>query len=902
MKLKTIFMAAALVLWAAGLLKAGDTGKIAGRVMDAGNGDPLMGASVQLLGTNKGALTDSQGYYYIINIPSGKYSLKAYTTGYASMTVTDVKCNQDLTTKVDFRIKPSPIKTEGIVVVAERPVVDKDLTATRRAIRLDDFPSMPWDTPEKALASQAGVVMKGESFHVRGGRSDEVNYLIDGISVRDATDGTTGLLLNSNALSDLTLLTGIFDAEYGEVMSGVINATVKDGGNRQLNFYHNNGSVFGDLSGRGYRNYQFDAGRSFRGDKVKLFTAGDLTLTDDWDPHRTKVPHQDREDYSLVGKATFNLPYNIRASLLGVQSRSQYGRYSHDWYYMPANYRSDLKKGRLGVFSLNQTISNATFYKISLGWFWNKNQFGVRDTFWDIGRYWWEDIRFLDFWDNQVYYNEYDKLVFTTDYNRYGYDCMLFYRFGNYWKYRERITDERFVKFDLTSQASKYHQLKYGAELKRYIVDNLYLYPTAIGNPIFDVYCRKPSNIGAYFQDKVEYDGLVLNLGVRYERLDLDIKDADTNALWARALEGGQIEARQFVSPRLGLSYVISPNTTFHLGYGRYFQQPQLQYYYQYLKAYDPSEIEGNILGNPALKPSRSTSLEFGTVTELNRDLSADITIYYRDIKDLVSVNLVPALPVPYYQYENVDYASSKGVEVCLKKHYGRHVTGSIRYAFSSSEGTGADANDVMENYLSTVSGESLGTLPRDIRPLDFDQRNKLVVEASLFNKDPVAGRWGWFIRDANLTGIFQFGSGLPYTPLVFNTDKQATPDPSLQRTPSNSQIDIKFTKSFKYYLLNATLSFEILNLFNWDNYNYSYEREISPYEIYTRDWQPEDPQSDYFNTSPYYEAEGDTDGNGVFTVEEQWNRILYYQQLYSANPALSGMPRLYRAGLTIKF
>ncbi len=892
-----------LLLVNVGLLWGGDTGKIAGRVIDANSGEPLIGASVMILGTTRGVVSDENGFFYLINIPPGNYSLKAYTTGYSSLTITDIKCNQDLTIKVDFKLKVSPIKSEGIVVTAERPVVEKDLTATRRSIKIDDLSNMPWDTPEKAMATQAGVLMKGQEFHIRGGRSDEVSYLIDGISVRDATDGTTGLLLNSNALSDLNLLTGIFDAEYGEVMSGVINASVKDGSENKFNIYSNNGSVFEDYLGRGYKNYQVDFGRTFLNGKIKAFTAGDMTLTDDWDPHQTIVAHQDRQDYSLVSKVTFTLPFNIRSSLLGAQSRSQYGRYSHDWYYAPANYRSDFKKGRLGIFSINQPLSNSTFYKLSGGWFWNKSQFGVRDTFWDINRYWWEDIRFLNYWDNQIYYNEYGQLVFTADYNHYGYDCMLFYRFGNYWKYRNRVTDERFGKFDLTSQVNKFHQLKYGLDFKKYNIENFYLYQTARGNPIFDIYQYKPLLVGSYLQDKIEYEGLVVNLGLRYERLDLAIKDIDTNALWAKNLDNKNIKSKQFISPRLGLSYVISPNTTFHLGYGRYYQQPQLQYYYQYLQAFDPFEIKDNVLGNPSLNPPASTSMEFGTTTQLNNEWSADLTIYYKDIKDLISINFVPALPASYYQYENIDFATSKGAEVCLKKHYGQHFTGALRYSIASSEGTGSDANEILENYLSTASGESLGTLERKMMPLDFDQRNKLVIESSWFNKEPLtAGFFGWLSQDINMSMIFQFGSGLPYTPTVFTNLDEETTDPNSQRTPSTKQIDIKFIKNIKYGSTTASFSFEIFNVFNWDNYNYSYEREISPYEVYTRDWRPRAPQNDYLIGSPYYDAEGDTNQNGVFEIDEQWNRWDYYQELYSSNPALTGMPRLFRAGLSIKF
>ncbi|HTY09019.1 MAG TPA: TonB-dependent receptor, partial [Candidatus Edwardsbacteria bacterium] len=423
--------------WAAAmgqLAQAGLTGKISGRVMDLQSGEGLFGARVEVVSTGLGALADHDGYYHIINVPPGSYTLRARMTGYAAVAMIDIRVNPGLTTKADFRLKISPIQGQEVTVTAERPLVVKDLTATQRVIRIEEMARMPYDNPQQALASQSGVVAKGEQFHVRGGRSDEVSYLIDGISIRDDMEGTSGLLVNTNALSDLSLMTGVFDAEYGQVMSGVISAQVKDGSTPGLHASSNGGSMFPRSQGRGYRNFQADWGRPLWAQRVKAFVAGDLTLSDDWDPHGEVVPHQDRQDYSVLAKLTGQLPWGQRLTLLGIGSRSQFGRYGHDWYFTPANFRSDLRRGKLLAASLNQNVSPSSFCTVTAGWFWDRNTFGVRDTFWDIGRHWWEDIRFLDYWDNQIYRNEQDSLVFTADYNHYGYDCPTFYRFGNYWK------------------------------------------------------------------------------------------------------------------------------------------------------------------------------------------------------------------------------------------------------------------------------------------------------------------------------------------------------------------------------------------------------------------------------------------------------------------------------------
>ncbi|MRR10256.1 hypothetical protein EG831_09335, partial [bacterium] len=489
-------------------------------------------------------------------------------TGYGAVTMTDVRVDPGLTTRIDFKLRVAPIQGQEVTVTAERPLVVKDLTATQRVVPMDELALMPFDSPTQALASQSGVVMKGERLHVRGGRSDEVSYLLDGISIRDAVDGTTGLLVNSNALSELSLMTGVFDAEYGQVMSGVIDAHVKDGSDGGLHLASSTGSVFPAASGRGYGDYQADWGGELLRRRVRLFVAGDLGLSDDWEPHRQIVPRQDRQDYSLLGKASGFATENIRLTLLGIQPRSQFGRYGHDWALSPGSYRSDLQKGKLLLASLNHAVTRSAFYTLDAGWFWNRTAYGVRDSFWDIGRHWWEDIRFLDHWDNQVYRDANDSLVFTADYNHYGYDCPLFYRFGSYWQYRDRATDERFAKGEVTVQAGRHHQLKGGLQHKQYRISNFYLFSSSLGYPVFDVYHRYPAFQELFVHDKVEFEGLILNLGLRYERLDLNIDDPDTATLWYRNAGSADLKAKHAISPRLGLSYVISPVTTFRMAYG----------------------------------------------------------------------------------------------------------------------------------------------------------------------------------------------------------------------------------------------------------------------------------------------------------------------------------------------
>ena len=76
---------------------AGTTGKISGRVVDGESGEGLPGVNVILAGSNLGAATDGDGYYRIINISPGTYSLQYSMIGFGVVAVNGIKVNISLT-------------------------------------------------------------------------------------------------------------------------------------------------------------------------------------------------------------------------------------------------------------------------------------------------------------------------------------------------------------------------------------------------------------------------------------------------------------------------------------------------------------------------------------------------------------------------------------------------------------------------------------------------------------------------------------------------------------------------------------------------------------------------------------------------------------------------------------
>ena len=181
-------------------LPAGTTGKIAGQVVDAASKEALPGANIVIEGTMMGAVTDIDGHYVILNLPPGAYVVTAKMIGYTAMRMENVNVSIDLTTTLDFKLSSTVLNLgESITVLAERPMVVKDQTATTAVMGAENIQALPVTEVAEAIELQAGLIRDaGGGLHVRGGRSGEMSYWIDGIPVTDVYDGSSVVDVNKN--------------------------------------------------------------------------------------------------------------------------------------------------------------------------------------------------------------------------------------------------------------------------------------------------------------------------------------------------------------------------------------------------------------------------------------------------------------------------------------------------------------------------------------------------------------------------------------------------------------------------------------------------------------------------------------------------------------------------------
>jgi outer membrane receptor protein involved in Fe transport len=234
--------------WATALfcttLFAGTTGKIAGTVTEQGHGELLAGANVTIVGTRLGASTGPDGSYFIMNVPPGVYDLRVTLIGYAPTTTTKVRVEVDRTVKIDVQCAPSAVGMEEVVVRAVAPPFQRDATASVSVVSSEQIAELPAKDFSEVLALQAGVAGSGNTLYIRGGRSNEVAYLIDGMYVKDPVLGSRGTTIHNDAISELQLMSGTFNAEYGGAMSGVVNIVTKEGGRSLSGFLEGRTSDF----------------------------------------------------------------------------------------------------------------------------------------------------------------------------------------------------------------------------------------------------------------------------------------------------------------------------------------------------------------------------------------------------------------------------------------------------------------------------------------------------------------------------------------------------------------------------------------------------------------------------------------------------------------------------------
>ena len=204
------------------------TGKLVGDVKDA-DGSSLVGANVIVLGTGSGASAGAEGDFTILNVPAGSYTVMATYIGYATQEITNVQVISGLSTELNFSLSTSSIEGEVVQVMAVKPLIQKDETSSVSTVSSQQLRNMPIRDLNSVLATIPGVVVQNDEVYIRGGRNNEVAYYLNGAGTTNLGDRSNLVYVPQEAVEELQVQVGGYDAEISGANSGVIKRTLKQG-------------------------------------------------------------------------------------------------------------------------------------------------------------------------------------------------------------------------------------------------------------------------------------------------------------------------------------------------------------------------------------------------------------------------------------------------------------------------------------------------------------------------------------------------------------------------------------------------------------------------------------------------------------------------------------------------
>jgi len=823
--------------------EAATTGKIAGKVIEQETGKPLLGANVTIVGTQYGAATDLNGDFFIINIAPGKYTLQATMMGFTAVKMENVLVATNATSNLTFKLSPQVIEGEVVVVTADAISFKKDRTSSVRNVSAEQIEVLPIENMQDVLEMQAGVV----DGHFRGGRKYEVSYLIDGLPVTESFRGESRTVnIENDVIKDIEIITGTFNAEYGKAMSGIVNAITKDGGegfhgrfiSNFGNYYTTHNDVFiglknsdvlrnkdfkFQLEGPLLKKYlSFFVNVRYQDNKnhlngIRRFLVDDYSNysfsdTAQWiDTHNGDneyVPMNDSENTSIFAKLTLKPLPDLKLALSYSRNDDEWGTYSHGYKYLPDGKSGYYSDNDMISLQLNQSLGRNMFHEFKVSAI--QNYYG--------------DYLFKNPLDARYIHDQYRSSA-GPGFNTGGQDK----------GHTERWLNDYNVKYDITWQVHKSHSLKTGFHLvyhelenswhsirnkyedEPFVYDNYYdpvkktyVYPNYA--PIIfgdstvygEEYKVKPREFSAYLQDKMEFDEMVINLGLRYDYYDPNTGYPSNlrnpaNQLYypdkpQQMSSYPNADPKVQISPRLGLSYQLSTAALLHFSYGHFFQAPPMYAFYQnHSFLIGPTDYQTQT-GNPQLNAQRTVRYEIGLWQELMPGMGLEINLFYRDIYDLLSMKIVSTYnQILYGLYTNKDYGNAKGLELKYDYRY-QNFNANLNYTLLYTRGNADNPTQTFDR-----AGESKDPIARLI-PMSWDQRHTLNMTLNYTRKN----------LNATLTGFFESGTPYTWVPIVESRLTRVNLYPNNSTKPISFRFD--FYGYYDYRLMsNLTLRFSVL-------------------------------------------------------------------------------------------
>ncbi len=709
--------------------------------------------------------------------------------GYRNMLIENVEINSNLKTKLDISLIETTVELGEIIVRAERPLIQPDIIGTTHTITAQEFKLLPVTTFQDVLSFKPGTTLEG---NVRGGKTSEVMYLVDGLPAQDMLEGGLGADLPNSSVVELSFQTGGFEAEYGNAQSGIVNVITKSGSDHTEVMAR---VVKDDLFGGTEHNHETEVETAVSGPVVTndiyyfLSTNYNQVGTRWWLDFEKFFPLPIAKTFSGLGKLDFHLSPEMRLSTQLLYSYKDYRDYEFSWRFnldgLPPQHRTVYRFSTI----FTHTISENTFYDVRLSAYSNTTHIGSDDKpVVDPGKIFEYDL-FLQ------YILDGDRLLWSNT--------------------SQKIYT---LKSDFTTQVIKNTMLKTGGELNFYdIKTDLQKYEpqkTYFGKPLpFEpplnystAYNYFPKSGSAYVQGKYSVEQVNISLGFRYDFLNPTAKrpayehvPVKQNEYRLRMNRLVPAKIKHQISPRFGISLPYSEQGYIYINYGYYFQFPLFTYLYSGLDVVTAQRGVSALLGNPNLEPERTKAWEISFKQVVKENVVVSATYFKKesinlvDSKTFVASDSKVAGDYGFAEFVNNPSADATGVEIVVSRNQGELLTGSISYTFMEAEGLSENANQGL-NY------RQWGFRPV-VAPfyLSWDQRHTLKVNG-IFHL-PYGVEANTFLHSFSGRPYTYFPSRDGFTPANPNQDFV----PNNERMSGYMNLDVKFSKTFKIEFSRST-------------------------------------------------------------------------------------------------
>lgn len=853
-----------------------ERGFIRGTIKDAKTGEGLPLVNVKIKGTYYGAAADLEGNYIIANMAPGSYTLEFTILGYTTVQRTDVKVIAGQETVVNQEMTETILSLgEEIVVVGEKPLFNLDETSSRRAVTAEDIRATPVVDVKDVVTQQVGVVQTDNEVHIRGGRSHENAYLLDGVSVQDPLAGTGfGLQLSADVVEEIEVITGGYNAEYGQATSGVVNVSLKEGGER-----YRGGLVYktdkvstskGFLNSFNSESYEFTLSGpepvtgflfpliSKSLGQVTFFTSLVGSFSDGYTEkaarqlisstfHGSRFAPKQENNWLLLGKLTWrpsslfrvNFSYNhsvaINQNSQSLQTNLEYVEPSPGYQYEYGNILDDANTythdNQFFSLGITHTLSNSLFYELKFTHYFVSLRADA----------------------NGKHFSEYrepkDIVTFPVEYYNLGRDTVGvipgdgLWDYGNGFTWHDHFVTENTVKFDVTKHFSEYNKFKAGIEATFQEMQNVDIYQPWVGALGLnnDIYKVSPGFGALYAQDNITVSGMILNIGLRFDYwfpgkyVDDAVNNPAVTTIPAKIREDYHrktfslfgLRGKGRLSPRVGISHPVSENQMLFFSYGHFSKRPKPQFIYAKL---DPATAQSTFqkFGNPDLDPETTVAYELGLQTQFSSDDVLTVTAYYKDIFDYVSTRQARITTSRlstgnFVTYVNQDYARARGIEFEFRKRIGRWFRGTVSGSYSITTGKSSSP----DQGLLVARGDEDETIKENYVTWDRPFQFSLTTTFNVLRDQPLFGFGQGILDDYSVYVRAFFQSGKRYTPYVQDGFLTTNNRPNFVLDRNNRLakigqdwfwIDVNIEKNFSLLGLDWLLSVNVRNVLDRKN------------------------------------------------------------------------------------